>query len=249
MTRLYYDLHLHSCLSPCGDADMTPNNIVNMAQILGQDMIALTDHNTSKNCPACAKVAQEAGILFIPGMELCTCEEAHIVCLFPDVEAALAFSDEVELRTPFLKNDPAKLGEQNILDENDEKTGEIEGSLLMSSFIGIDDIFELADEFRGVAYPAHIDRDSFSVISSLGVFPEYSGFTACEITSKGDIEALTRDNPCIADMPKLLSSDAHYLENMNERGAYVELPERSAQCLIDAIRGKVNAVWSRGTRQ
>lgn len=248
MIKLYYDMHIHSCLSPCGDADMTPNNIANMAAILGQDIIALTDHNTAKNCPAVAKVAESLGLLFVPGMELCTSEEAHIVCLFPDVESALAFSDEVEKNTPKFKNDPEKLGHQIIMNEDDEPIGELENSLIISSMISLDEAPGLARSFGGVAYPAHIDRHSFSVIASLGTFPEDSGYTACEITARGDAEAFAEKYPCIASMPKLLSSDAHYLDKMNEQGAFVELPERSVECLISALRGEVDAIWSRGIK-
>lgn len=245
MINIYYDFHIHSCLSPCGDMDMTPNNLVNMAKLLGHDAIALTDHNTARNCPAAAAVAEQLDMLFVPGMELCTSEEAHIVCLFPDVDSALAFSDEVEQRTPFFRNDPDKLGKQVIMDEDDEIIGEIEGSLLMASDISIDEVPALIGSYGGVAYPAHIDRDSYSVIASLGVFPEFSGYTACEITGAGDVAALTADNPCIGLMPKILSSDAHYLENMIERSASVELPERTAKCLIEAIKGNIEAVWRR----
>ena len=83
-----YDLHIHSCLSPCGEEEMTPNNIVGMAQILGLSVFAVADHNTARNLPAVRKLAEEAGLLFIPAMEITTAEEAHILSLFPSVEAA-----------------------------------------------------------------------------------------------------------------------------------------------------------------
>ena len=104
--RLSYDLHIHSCLSPCGDADMTPNNIVHMALLAGFDMIALTDHNTCGNCPAVLTVAREAGLIAVPGMELCTAEEAHVVCLFPELEAAMAFDAAVAPTLPPVRNLP-----------------------------------------------------------------------------------------------------------------------------------------------
>ena len=83
MKRVYYDLHLHSCLSPCGSEDMTPNNIVNMAKLMGYDMIALTDHNSCLNCEATVTVGKRNGLTVVPGMELCTAEDAHTICLFP----------------------------------------------------------------------------------------------------------------------------------------------------------------------
>ena len=89
--ELSYDLHIHSCLSPCGDDDMTPGNIVGMAAIKGLDVIAVTDHNSCRNCPAVLKLAEQYGVLAIPGMELTTSEEVHAVCLFSELSAALEF--------------------------------------------------------------------------------------------------------------------------------------------------------------
>ena len=104
--KVRYDLHIHSCLSPCGDRDMTPNNIVNMALLAGLDMIALTDHNSCKNCPAFLRVAEQAGLVALPGMELCTAEECHVVCLFPTLDAAMAFDAMVETTLPPEENRP-----------------------------------------------------------------------------------------------------------------------------------------------
>ena len=95
MISLTYDLHIHSCLSPCGDDDMTPANIAGMCAIKGLDVVALTDHNSSKNCPAFLAAAEEYGLLAIPGMEINTSEEVHAVCLFPTLEAAMAENDEL----------------------------------------------------------------------------------------------------------------------------------------------------------
>ena len=103
--KYYYDLHLHSCLSPCGDMDMTPNNIVNMAKLLGLDVIALTDHNTSLNCKAAMEVGQEVGLVVIPGMELTTSEDIHAVCLFPTLEQAIDWNDYVDEKRIKIKED------------------------------------------------------------------------------------------------------------------------------------------------
>ena len=89
--KIAYDFHIHSCLSPCGDKDMTPQNIANMAKIMGYNAIALTDHNTCGNCEAIMKVGAEIGLTVIPGMELCSSEEVHLVCLFPELKMAKRF--------------------------------------------------------------------------------------------------------------------------------------------------------------
>ena len=92
MVNLTYDLHLHSCFSPCGDGDMTPANIAGMAALNGLEVVALTDHNTARNCPAFLKWTEHYGLIGIPGMELCTSEEVHVVCLFPTLEDAYIYT-------------------------------------------------------------------------------------------------------------------------------------------------------------
>ena len=96
MNRYYYDFHVHSCLSPCADNDMTPNNIAGMAALAGLQMVALTDHNSCRNCPAFFKAASKQGIIPVAGMELTTAEDIHVVCLFERLTDALAFNDEVD---------------------------------------------------------------------------------------------------------------------------------------------------------
>ena len=117
MNMLFYDLHIHSCLSPCGDGDMTPANIAGMAAVKGLDVIALTDHNSCRNCPAAMRHAEALGITLIPGMELTTSEEVHVVCLFPSLEAAMDFDSYVYAHLLPVKNRPDIFGEQLILDE------------------------------------------------------------------------------------------------------------------------------------
>ena len=158
--KLYYDFHIHSCLSPCGDKDMTPNNIVNFAKIMGYDVIALTDHNTALNCPAVAFLAEENGITFIPGMELCTSEEVHIVCLFYTLEDALKFSEYVKSTMPPIKNKPSVFGEQLICDENDNVIGQENILLVTASGISTEKVVKKVAEYNGICYPAHIDRSS-----------------------------------------------------------------------------------------
>lgn len=151
--RLSYDLHIHSCLSPCGDADMTPNNIVHMALLAGFDMIALTDHNTCGNCPALLTVAREAGLTAVPGMELCTAEEAHVVCLFPELEAAMAFDAAVAPTLPPVRNRPDIFGEQLMMDAGDEIVGRRDILLTTASSISVEEVLPLARSFGGPPFP------------------------------------------------------------------------------------------------
>lgn len=233
---IYYDFHIHSCLSPCGDNDMTPYNLVNMAKLLGLDAIALTDHNTSQNCRAAIKVGESIGLTVIPGMELCTSEEVHIVCLFDDLKNAEAFSEYVLSTAPKIKNRPDIFGEQLIMNEADEIIGTQELLLTAASGISIENSVELVSEYGGFCYPAHIDRSSYSVISNLGMITEEMDFRAVEMTENADRADLIQKNPIIKNMPVIVSSDAHYLENMKEAKHKISTDANTAKAILEYFK-------------
>lgn len=224
MNRYYYDLHVHSCLSPCGDDDMTPNNIAGMAAIKGLQIVALTDHNTTKNCRAFYAAARKNGIIPIAGMEMTTAEDVHLVCLFPTLEAAEAFDAAYQQYRVLYKNRPEIFGEQPILDENDEKICEEENLLLNASTLSIDDAYELLAEYGAVIFPAHIDRDENGIIAALGWLPETPHFACVEFRDNANVENYTKmynlDGKLI-----LTDSDAHYLWDINEADNYLELED------------------------
>ena len=233
--KYFYDLHIHSCLSPCGDMDMTPNNLVNMAKLLGLDVIALTDHNTSLNCEAAIKVGEAVGILVIPGMELTTAEDIHAVCLFPTLEQALGFSEYVDAHRIKVKNKAEIYGRQVIMNEDDEEIGEIEHLLLPASFITITEAYQKAKEFGGICYPAHIDRDSLSILSVLGEIDPYCGFKTAELADLGKLDTLKEQHPILNELNIVNCSDAHYLENMREAQNTLDLPELTREAIIAAL--------------
>ena len=171
-----FDLHFHSCLSPCGDGAMTPATIAGLCKLAGLDVAALTDHNTCGNCAAFCQACQAYGLLGLPGMELCTAEEVHVVCLLPDLAAADAFSRMVYDRLPPLENDRDIFGPQIYMDADDNVLGEESRMLAGASSIGVYEVREMAARFGGVAYPAHIDRPSFALLSNLGFWDPALGF-------------------------------------------------------------------------
>ncbi len=236
MKSYAYDLHTHSCLSPCGDAEMTPNNMTNLAKLAGCDILAVTDHNTCKNAPAVMKVGEELGLLVIPGMELNVAEEAHVVCLFEELGAALDFGEYVRGKMPKISNKPDIFGEQIIMNEADEIIGTEEIYLLASSFIGVNDVVKLVDGYGGVAYPAHVNRASFSVIASLGVIPPEAGFSAAELTYDCIYEEAVKKNPELSEKLIIRSSDAHYLDALAGEKQRIHLPELSRKAVIERIK-------------
>ena len=181
---LYYDLHIHSALSPCGDEDMTPNNIVNMAYLKGLDIIAITDHNSCLN----ARAVMEAGkgvVKVVPGMEVTTSEEVHTLCLFPDIESAEDMGELVRSKMSGIKNDPRIFGRQLVLNSQDEITGEEENLLVNAIDM---DIYEVSAETKkrgGLFIPAHIDKSSYSVTANLGFLPPDLYVDGLEITARG----------------------------------------------------------------
>ena len=214
---------------------MTPNNITGMAKLLGLDVIALTDHNTCLNCEATIKAGKENGVLVIPGMELTTSEDIHAVCLFPTLERALDWNSYVDLNRIKVRNKPDIYGRQVIMNELDEETGEIEHLLLPATFISIMDAYKKAKEFGGICYPAHIDRDSLSILSVLGEIDLYCGFVTAELADRSKLDSLKAQHEILKTLNIVTSSDAHYLENMRDAENTVELDELSAECLIKAL--------------
>lgn len=243
--RVYYDLHIHSALSPCGDDDMTPNNIVNMAKLSGLTMIAVTDHNSCLNCPAAVNVGRQIGVMVVPGMELCTAEDIHVVCLFPDLEASAGFSDYVHQRIPPLPADDDVFGRQLIMDEEDNIIGTEPLLLVTAADIGVDQVHDLVASLGGACFPAHIDKSAYSILASLGAIPPEVGFTAAEVSIKGDVEALREKHPILQSMPLLLNSDAHMLDQLRDAGPWLELPECTPKALIDGINRLFPMEWAR----
>lgn len=214
--RLWYDFHLHSCLSPCGDDEMTPYNLVNLAKLLGYDVIALTDHNTVGNCAGAMAAGKQAGLLVLPGMELCTAEEIHVVYLFPSLDRAEAFGAFIRTTLPPVRNKPEIFGRQLYMDEADGILGSEDCLLVTASSVSVEDAVSLAAEYGGFCFPAHIDRASYSILSNLGAISPELGFTAAEISLAGDPDELRALHPILEGMRILHSSDAHYLEKMPE---------------------------------
>lgn len=224
MNRYYYDLHLHSCLSPCGDDDNTPNNLAGMAALCGLNIVALTDHNTCKNCPAFFAAAKKHGIIPIAGMELTTSEDIHVVCLFEELSDAMEFDKEIERRRILVENRPDIFGEQQILDGDDNLIGTERYLLSNATTVSVEDVHELVSEYKGICYPAHIDRDANGIVAILGTIPPGCDFKFFELHNKEKTDeycerfALSQDS-------LIISSDAHYLTDIRDRENYFLLDD------------------------
>ncbi|MCL2568365.1 MAG: phosphoesterase [Oscillospiraceae bacterium] len=233
MAELYYDLHLHSCLSPCGDEEMTPQNIVGMMALAGYELIAVADHNSTRNCKAILAAAKEVGILAIPAMELCTREEVHVLCFLPDIEAAEAFGRHVYTTLPDVRNRSDIFGKQLLMDEQDQTVGEEERLLISAADIGIYEVYDLVRSYGGTAIPAHVDRHSFSLLSNLGFYDPTMQFPAMELTANCDRETFLQAHGIA--LRHMVNSDAHSLEQIPDPKRKICLQTCSARGVIQAI--------------
>lgn len=215
------DLHIHSCLSPCGDGASTPQDLVGMAKLCGLDLIALTDHNTAQNCPAAAAAAEEYEIGFLPGVEVTTSEDVHMVCLFPSAGAAVDFGDLIRQSLSPIENRPEIFGIQQIVGPDGEPAG-TEKILLINnaSCYSLDELPALCARYGGLCYPAHVDREANGLLAVLGVWPEGLGVRAVEIRGETPPAGVPKDLKIIR------ASDAHNLADIPEGG--FPLPLRSA---------------------
>ena len=223
MSKYYYHLHIHSCLSPCADDDMTPNNICGMAALKGLNIIALTDHNTCGNCESFLKVAKANGLIGVAGMELTTAEDIHIVCLFEFLQQAKNFSDAVQPYRTMFPNKVEIFGQQMFMDENDEVIGVDDNFLPIATSLGLGEAFKLAQSYNALIFPAHIDRSANGIVSILGTVPESPDFPCIEFNGKEDYERYVNDFPHIAEKAHVFNSDAHNLWTISEKENYIEL--------------------------
>ncbi|MCT4542499.1 MAG: PHP domain-containing protein [Vallitalea sp.] len=231
--KLYYDFHIHTALSPCADNSMTPNNIVNMALLNELDAIAITDHNTAENVEAVMEVAKEKDIIVIPGMEIETKEEIHILGLFLDLESVYNVQNKVYSMLPTIKNKSNIFGSQLILDKNDNIVKELDRILLTATTLSLNQVVDLIKNNNGIAIPAHIDRPSYSILSNLGIIPPDLGTLTLEISrfSKLDKYRKKYNNYIIVQ-----SSDAHELGYIGITKNELEVESKSIQSIFKSLQ-------------
>jgi len=206
---LLADLHIHTCLSPCATLDMTPLKIVKEAQKKQLDIIAVTDHNSAENIGAVMAAARHTGLVVIPGMEITTSEEVHIVALFEDVADALAMQSLVYDRLQSGENDDDLFGMQVVANEFDEVEGINRRLLIGSARIDLGEVVDAVHNRNGVAIAAHIDREAFSVLGQLGFIPDDLELDAVEISRRMSLKQARTVFKQLERFPFITSSDAH----------------------------------------
>ncbi len=206
------DLHIHTCLSPCAELDMHPQALVQKALNKKLDMIAISDHNASDNVPYVMAAAGK-NIQVIPAMEITTSEEVHLLALFESLSDLLKLQTVIDQHL-FGENDENRFGVQAIVNELGEVEGLNNQLLIGATDLSIDSIIDTIHQLKGLAIPAHIDRESFSVLSQLGFIDDHSRFDALEISKLTGLEQGRIQYHNLSRYPFLTSSDAHFIKDI-----------------------------------
>ncbi|NPV77689.1 MAG: PHP domain-containing protein [Anaerolineae bacterium] len=233
------ELHVHTVLSPCAQIEMIPPLIVREALELGIQLIAITDHNATKNIAAVQKAAASTDLTVLPGMELQTREEVHILCLFDTLEQAQAFQKEVDLALPEISNRPDFFGEQFIVDETGDFIQSEDRLLITSTRLTLRQAWEKVDRLGGLFIPAHVNRKTFGLIENLGLVPEDIPILALEISRHTTPDRAVVEFPQIRGYPLIQNGDVHGLDEFLGSNEY-QMEQPTIAELRLAIEGKEN---------
>ena len=239
MRILTADLHIHSALSPCADEEMTPEYIVYAAVAAELDMIAICDHNNAGNVSAVCEAARAIAGDFLhvlPGMEITSREEAHVLGLYPSVSSATAASEELSVHLPMAGPSGNPFGSQPLMDMSGNTVGTVDRLLSFASDLSLSDVAALVRRHEGVVIAAHVDRPSFSVVSQLGFIPEDVAFDALEISAAGCKQG-RQSEFCTLGYPLVTASDAHYLQNVGDARLQLRIESPCFDELVLSLRG------------
>jgi PHP family Zn ribbon phosphoesterase len=227
------DLHIHTCLSPCADLDMSPKYIIKKAKEKGIDIAGICDHNSCENVPAVKQHAQNQGgdVKIIGGMEITSNEEVHILALFDDEEKLFAMQKIVYDNLHGINNQK-RFGEQVLVNENDEVMGFNEKLLIGATELALEDIVNFIHQLEGLAIASHIDRETYSIIHQLGFIPQNIQLDAVEVSSAGKIKDFAH-----ISLPIITASDAHAVKNIGRSFTWFFMKEPNLQEIKKSFLG------------
>jgi len=214
---LLVDLHLHTVLSACAEIEMIPPLIVRRAQELNVNVIAVTDHNSAANVQAVIDAAQGTGLTVLPGMEVQTREEVHMLCLFDTLEQVTEWQDAIFAALPDVPNNADVFGAQYVVDARGEYLSTEERLLATSTSLSVEQVVDGANALAGICLPAHVDRPSYSILANLGFVPPRLDIAGVEISRLTTPQKLVQLFPALAQYGIIVSGDAHRLAEMTAR--------------------------------
>jgi PHP family Zn ribbon phosphoesterase len=231
MRKVRADLHVHTCLSPCGDTQMQATAIVEQAKKVGLDMIGICDHNSAENVAAVAKAGLREGLAVIAGMEITSSEEVHILGLF-DTEGDVMHLQDVVYQNLAGQNDEQAFGPQTVVDEWDNVIRINDRLLIGATTLTVEQIVEAIHRWAGLAIASHVDRERFSLIGQLGFIPEGLELDAVEVSMASSIKQEY-------GYPVVTSSDAHFLEDIGKSSTCFMIEDMSVDEINKALRNEM----------
>lgn len=237
MNKYRADLHIHTVLSPCGDLEMSPANIIAKALEKGLDIIGITDHNSTRHCKLMRELAEAAGIYVLMGAEVTTREEVHCLTFFENDDQLSEFQAYLEKHLPLIPNNVEKFGYQVVVDADEQIIDEIEFLLISALDQSIEQVEKKVHSLGGIFIPAHIDRPSYSIISQLGFIPDDLLIDGIEISANCKIQSVIPFLGKQNERTIIRNSDAHYLENIGKAFSVFEMEHRTYSEVILALYG------------
>jgi predicted metal-dependent phosphoesterase TrpH len=232
------DLHVHTCLSPCADLTMSPKRILEKAMEKGIDILGICDHNSAENVQAAMYAGEKAGIAVLPGIEVTSSEEVHLLAYFDEIELLLELQRTVYDHLTPGENDDNVFGEQIVANENDEVEGFNKRLLIGSTSLSTESLAEKIRRLGGLVIAAHVDRETFSIISQLAFIPEDINLDAVEISSCCTVDRARERFPQLINYPIISSSDAHFLNDIGKAVTLFMLEEPTVSELKKALANK-----------
>ena len=232
------DLHIHTVLSPCGDLEMSPTAIVERALARGLDMIAISDHNTTRQVKVTQRIGKEKGLFVLGGVEVTSQEETHCLCYFRDDAQLDAFQLSLDEHLPKIENDVDRFGYQLIVDENEEIVGEEEYHLLNAIDVDIDGIYDEVHRIGGLFVPAHINKGTTSLMSQLGFVPPDLRADGLEINFRITKDEILKKFAYLKRFNFITDSDAHFIDNVGDVYNLVYMEHRTFDEFAMALRGE-----------
>jgi len=229
------DLHIHTCLSPCSDLDMSPKSIVARAREKKIDIIGICDHNSAENSLAVVKAARNMNINVFPGMEVTSQEEVHVLALFDEVETALQLQEYVYKNLPG-ENNQEVFGMQVIVNEKEEVLGFNNKLLIGATIIPLDEVIRIIHSYHGIAIASHIDREAFSIIGQLGFIPNNLELDALEISPRITFSEAKKRFP--NNYPLTCFSDAHSPDEIGQGITFFLLKESKIEEIKKALKNE-----------
>ena len=240
------DLHVHTVLSACAEMEMLPEFILERAQELGLNLIAVTDHNSAENAAAMMTAAKGAGITVLPGMEVQTREEVHLLCLFDTLEQVVDWQQVVYAHLPSLKNKEQVFGTQVVLDVDGEPVGTNDRLLATSVSLSVDQVVQRVRGLNGLCIPSHVDRPAYSLIANLGFIPPDLEIVGVEISHLVGPKEARAHFPQLEHYSLVADGDAHRLKEMARRTT-LKMAEPTVAELALALAGtRGRGVWVDG---